>query len=116
METCRPKVCVVQEHRTLTQHLPALQTHVRDLGCHGFFGGAVQTGADGKSGGVATLAPTHIVVKAPPELPDHVIEPGRTAAADVSWIVPGGVDSVAVYLISGEGMSAANEALLVKTA
>eukprot|EP00959_Pyramimonas_sp_CCMP1952_P031215 654408-Pyramimonas_sp.AAC.1 len=116
METCRSKICVVQEHRTLSQHLPALQSHVRNLGYHGFFGGAVQTESGGKSGGVAILAPTHIVVKAPPALPDHVFEPGRIAAADVSWIVPGGVVIVAVYLISGEGMSAANEALLVKTA
>ncbi|CAK0827459.1 unnamed protein product, partial [Prorocentrum cordatum] len=70
MESCRSKICAVQEHRTLSQHLPALQSHVRDLGYHGFFGGAVQTEADGKSGGVVI---------------------------------------VAVYLISGQGMSAANE-------
>eukprot|EP00959_Pyramimonas_sp_CCMP1952_P448608 9393317-Pyramimonas_sp.AAC.1 len=61
METCRSKIVVIQEHRTLARHLPSLRAHIRDLGFHGFFGGAVETEAAGRSGGVAILAPTHIV-------------------------------------------------------
>ncbi|CAK0807747.1 unnamed protein product [Prorocentrum cordatum] len=110
------RVLSVQEHQTMKEDLPSLQSHAKDLGYHGIFEGANKTDSEGKSGGVAILAQGHIVVKAPPLLPSPALEAGRVAAADVAGGVSGGLVAIAVYLVSGVGLSPENEAVVESSA
>ena len=68
------------------------------LGWKGLWLPAAATGKGGTMGGLCILAPSTVVMTAPPGIDSHILWEARAMAAHVHWGVAGGVIFINIYL------------------
>ena len=92
--------------------LAKAQKNALALGFHGVWAEALPGKGVGSQGGVAVLAPSRVLVTAPPALREPTLEPGRMVAAHVSAGGKRGFVLISCYLRVDERLSADNLASL----